>query len=87
MAMRIDYKTPPRRTNLKHDIFMALNECCEKNACTADIVESMFQAALPWIEKALRDGSEMTFTNKNGLMSKVQDIYVEEWMKENGIAK
>jgi hypothetical protein len=42
------------------------------------------EVAKRWIEKALRDGSDPTFTDSKGnLMKKVQDVYVNAWFEEN----
>lgn len=38
-----------------------------------------------YIEKALRDSTNDIFTGPDGIMTKVQNLYVETWLKENGI--
>lgn len=40
---------------------------------------------MKWIEKALREASAETFSNSTGVMTKIQDVYVKAWLKENGL--
>lgn len=52
---------------------------------TTDHAKACAEVARKYIEKALRDSTLETFTGSAGLMTKVQDLFVSEWLKENGV--
>ncbi len=57
----------------------------QPGSTSADYAKAAAEVAKRYIEKALRDSTQETFMGSAGLMTKVQDLFVSTWLKENGV--
>lgn len=76
-------------TKLEEEIVKAMESAdreSSKRFSSEDYAKAASEVAKRYIEKALRDGTKETFSDNSGkLMTTVQNVYVKQWMFENGI--
>lgn len=73
------------KTTLEKELLKAIDPYFE-DGDGDEMVKATAKVCLRWIEKALRDSTNETFKRSNGsIMERVQDLYVKEWLKKNGL--